>query len=168
MKKMLGAALVALMAAGSANATLLTFTVTGSYSIAWQIDSEPTPSASGNGVAFVIFDVALERTALGIADFYFYNDAKGGGFEIYDYYSDNYLVLTNGPQLYTGPEAAPVFKLGTFDIADSGGAGKYSLNIAETVNAAVPEPATWAMFIGGFGVMGSAMRRRQRVNVSFA
>lgn len=32
----------------------------------------------------------------------------------------------------------------------------------------VPEPATWAMFIGGFGLIGSAMRRRQRVSVTFA
>ena len=34
--------------------------------------------------------------------------------------------------------------------------------------AAVPEPATWAMFIGGFGLIGSAMRRRQKVAVTFA
>jgi len=27
--------------------------------------------------------------------------------------------------------------------------------------AAVPEPATWAMFIGGFGLIGAAMRRRR-------
>ena len=33
--------------------------------------------------------------------------------------------------------------------------------------AAVPEPASWAMFIGGFGLIGSGMRRR-RLNVSFA
>jgi hypothetical protein len=31
----------------------------------------------------------------------------------------------------------------------------------------VPEPATWAMMILGFGVIGAGMRRR-RVNVSFA
>ena len=31
----------------------------------------------------------------------------------------------------------------------------------------VPEPATWAMFIGGFGLIGGAMRRRQKVSVSF-
>lgn len=31
----------------------------------------------------------------------------------------------------------------------------------------VPEPATWAMFIGGFGMIGGAMRRR-RVSVRFA
>ena len=33
--------------------------------------------------------------------------------------------------------------------------------------SAVPEPTSWALFIGGFGLVGSAMRRR-RVSVSFA
>jgi hypothetical protein len=34
--------------------------------------------------------------------------------------------------------------------------------------AGVPEPASWALMIGGFGVVGGAMRRRQRVAVRFA
>lgn len=29
--------------------------------------------------------------------------------------------------------------------------------------AGVPEPATWAMMLGGFGFMGAAMRRRTKV-----
>jgi hypothetical protein len=33
---------------------------------------------------------------------------------------------------------------------------------------AVPEPATWAMMIGGFAIVGASMRRRQAVAVSFA
>jgi hypothetical protein len=34
---------------------------------------------------------------------------------------------------------------------------------------AVPEPATWAMMIGGFGLVGSSMRyRRRKTTVSFA
>lgn len=35
---------------------------------------------------------------------------------------------------------------------------------------AVPEPATWAMLIGGFGMVGGAMRRRRKMttNVSYA
>jgi len=35
------------------------------------------------------------------------------------------------------------------------------------INAGVPEPATWAMMIGGFGIIAGSLRRR-RVKVSFA
>jgi len=34
--------------------------------------------------------------------------------------------------------------------------------------ATVPEPATWAMALMGFGAMGVAMRRRPRTSISFA
>ena len=34
--------------------------------------------------------------------------------------------------------------------------------------AAVPEPSSWAMAIIGFGIIGTAMRKRQRARVSFA
>jgi len=34
--------------------------------------------------------------------------------------------------------------------------------------APVPEPAAWAMLIGGFGFAGMALRRRTQVKVSFA
>ena len=39
-----------------------------------------------------------------------------------------------------------------------------------TPSAAVPEPASWAMMIGGFGIVGGSLRRRRRVsaNVEFA
>jgi hypothetical protein len=33
--------------------------------------------------------------------------------------------------------------------------------------AAVPEPASWALMIGGFGLIGAAMRRRQSVRVTY-
>lgn len=36
------------------------------------------------------------------------------------------------------------------------------------VTSAVPEPATWAMMIFGFGAVGASMRRRRKVAVSFA
>jgi hypothetical protein len=47
-------------------------------------------------------------------------------------------------------------------------ANNLTLAGAATAPAAVPEPATWAMFIGGFGLIGSTMRRRQRTTVRFA
>lgn len=37
----------------------------------------------------------------------------------------------------------------------------------QAVPGAVPEPASWAMMIGGFGMVGGAMRRR-RANIAFA
>lgn len=47
-----------------------------------------------------------------------------------------------------------------------------SVNAGDTVvfniAAAVPEPANWAMMITGFGLAGTALRRRRRVNVAFA
>jgi hypothetical protein len=30
----------------------------------------------------------------------------------------------------------------------------------DNLNAGVPEPASWAMMVGGFGLVGGAMRRR--------
>ena len=35
-------------------------------------------------------------------------------------------------------------------------------------SSAAPEPASWAMMIGGFGMVGGALRRRSRTTVSFA
>ncbi|MBS0362944.1 MAG: PEPxxWA-CTERM sorting domain-containing protein [Proteobacteria bacterium] len=35
-------------------------------------------------------------------------------------------------------------------------------NISEAVVAAVPEPATWALMLLGFGGLGATLRRRRR------
>lgn len=42
--------------------------------------------------------------------------------------------------------------------------GSYQLNVSldNAVTGAVPEPATWAMMLLGFGGMGVALRRRKR------
>jgi len=37
-----------------------------------------------------------------------------------------------------------------------------------STGVAVPEPATWAMMLGGFGVLGAAARRRQRTAITCA
>jgi hypothetical protein len=39
--------------------------------------------------------------------------------------------------------------------------------IRRGIGGAVPEPTTWAMLLAGFGIVGGAMRRRQRTSVSF-
>ena len=36
-----------------------------------------------------------------------------------------------------------------------------SSNLTISINGGVPEPTTWALMIGGFGMVGAAMRRRK-------
>jgi hypothetical protein len=55
----------------------------------------------------------------------------------------------------------------------NGGNGSFggSLSFTPATVAAIPEPATWAMMLGGFGMVGGAMRarrRKERVTVSYA
>jgi len=48
------------------------------------------------------------------------------------------------------------------------GSGSYGTALdGITVTSAVPEPASWAMMIGGFGIAGGAMRRRTRSTLAF-
>ena len=42
-----------------------------------------------------------------------------------------------------------------------------SAQIYSELRNAIPEPASWAMMLGGFGLIGAAMRRRQRTVVRF-
>jgi uncharacterized protein YjiK len=46
------------------------------------------------------------------------------------------------------------------------GSGSTSGLVVLSRAAAVPEPATWAMFIGGFGLIGAGMRRQRKAGVS--
>jgi hypothetical protein len=73
--------------------------------------------------------------------------------------------------------AAADLSLVTFSAYDTNGTnedyfGRYSVGQVTSLQViedapAVPEPASWAMMVGGFGLIGGAMRRR-RVSVSFA
>ena len=53
--------------------------------------------------------------------------------------------------------------LNTLDFAVTNGSGSTGLRVEMTGRAAnaVPEPASWALMIAGFGLTGSAMRRRR-------
>ncbi len=99
------------------------------------------------------FDFASSNYAL------FQNPYAGSGQNFYCFagsvcgtfdHAENLLVGSDYSQVETNARS------GVQVVATAGGG-----------TAAVPEPASWAMFIGGFGLVGSAMRRRQRTNVSF-
>lgn len=65
---------------------------------------------------------------------------------------------------------------GVFTIVATGGEKFTGLTFSSSANSfevdnlavGVPEPAAWAMMLGGFGVLGGALRRRRRSNVVFA
>lgn len=80
----------------------------------------------------------------------------------------NVQFVSSGP-LFTGPTGSPTFLEGTFQLFNVAG-GRAELRVT-SIRAAVPEPATWAMMIGGFGMVGGAMRsarRKQTVSVRYA
>lgn len=63
------------------------------------------------------------------------------------------------------------FAFDTFRITNVTGTRFYADNLrfgSVSIGGAVPEPATWALFILGFGVVGGTMRARRRVSVSYA
>lgn len=47
------------------------------------------------------------------------------------------------------------------------GAPFLGISVRPEIPAAVPEPSAWAMLIGGIGLIGGTMRRRQKVSVAF-
>ena len=82
---------------------------------------------------------------------------------------DNFLGLrvTSGGQNYYGFAYTTDSVLNSYGfetIADT------AITATTAIPAAVPEPATWLMMIGGFGLVGGAMRRRSKVRttVSYA
>lgn len=146
---------------GVANAALYQFNLTGDYTAQWKLDSNVTPDIFEDGVGFAVFDVeGFPDAIFSVADVYFFSAANGGGLLIEDFYLGLPLLISDGPQLYTGTEDNPVFKLGTFALTEYQGSGSYTLNISNI--SAVPEPATYGMLLAGLGLMGATLRRRRQ------
>lgn len=70
--------------------------------------------------------------------------------------------------IMTGEDLAAFDAIG-WNLANGVGGADYVVSTRSLI-VAVPEPATWAMMIAGFGLAGAAMRRRRRISaaVSFA
>lgn len=92
--------------------------------------------------------------------------AGGNGGFSYDADFSQYFV---GTQLYTGSESSPTFKLGSFNLTAFTNPSVTGTLTISNPTSGVPEPATWAMMLLGFGAVGGAMRRRrQKITVSYA
>jgi len=89
----------------------------------------------------------------------------------------NGQVVWDAPQVFSfgnGGQFQIALNDATFNEGAFWGLGNVGAQISGTFTLlndstpAVPEPATWAMLIAGFGLVGAAMRRRQKVNVTYA
>lgn len=68
--------------------------------------------------------------------------------------------LTQGFQLkFTGASFSPAGAAG-------GSSTMLQVKVGSSPISAVPEPGTWALMIGGFGLVGGALRRRRRAAVA--
>jgi hypothetical protein len=75
----------------------------------------------------------------------------------------DYLV-TGGTGKFAGATGSFV-AIGTLELAS--GLNINTQTLSGTIDApAVPEPASWAMLIAGFGLTGAAMRQRRRASVT--
>ena len=146
----------------------LLFELTGGLNAQFQLDSSPTPDLAFGGYFFVVNGVAgLPGTTAGFGDLGFYHIDAGGGLVAFDAGTDDLLFGLEGPQLYAGPEITPMFMPGIFALIDSATGSEVTLTIS-SISGAIPEPASWALMIGGFALTGAALRGRARLRARAA
>lgn len=158
-------ALACVWLSSPASATqLVRFSFTGDVSAEWTLSQSPTPDF------FVVTISRFDDVPVVLAGqeevmtVFFQTANRSGGFRLNR--SSGIIVSASGDQLFTGDTSAPTFKLGSFKMTGSEFGSR--LGTGTLTITAVPEPVTWAMMIGGFGLIGAASRRRTRTNVTFA
>lgn len=180
-----GAALCAALATSPANAAELLFK--------WQWDGTSLRAiTTQDGIVIQNSNVGTQYTSgYGLWNGQNLTNSFSAAFNFYDV--SNALVFTYAP---SGTAGSSIFNIpilnavngpltplagGTSLTASStvqnlltfkAGADNYTLQFQSLVGpvAAVPEPATWAMMLAGFGMIGFSLRRRrkQAVRVSYA
>ncbi len=88
-------------------------------------------------------------------------------FDDYEFGGNNLTAFSG----FNGLDPNAVWSLESFDVFadDTGGlSGGWSLILTTSDVGAVPEPATWAMMIGGFGLVGASLRRMRKARPALA
>lgn len=160
-----GSAALAALAAAPASAALLNFDFTGGYSASFQLDSDIQPTRyDDHGAAYDDISGTFGGKTYTSNIFSIFQSSDGGGVAIYLKGGEPTLADMSGDQVFSGSLAAPKFNLGVFNLTENTAGKAVTLTIS-----AVPEPATWALMMVGFGmVAGAARYRRRNTSVRFA
>ena len=123
------------------NSTMERAIGSGTYELSFYYSPRPGIPMSSNGIDVLVNGVSIFNVT-----------GDGGG-------NTGWVLQTVNFSL-AGPGTLRFAAVGTSDSL-----GGYIENVTLT---AVPEPATWAMMIGGMGLVGTAMRRRSRMVTKLA
>lgn len=126
---------------------IIQFTATGRTQIDVIKSGDSGPVLS---FGFRIPDIRESATLLDIATV---NNSYASN---YNYYRNNYELTPSG--------AIERVRARTFDDAPP----RLGLVVSQTAQTVLPEPASWAMMIVGFGLAGFLLRRRAKTGVRFA
>lgn len=150
-----------------ANATLLSFVLTGTDNATFKLNSNPAPNgqaAIGLGDGNNPYFSLVEGTFNGAPQIFeyvtFYGSDAFGGFSAGLQPGDdgtNYFDIFAGGVIFGGTAAAPTFAPGVFSFVDGSGTIYDTLTIT-----GVPELSTWAMMMLGFVAVGLVAPRRKR------
>lgn len=169
-----GTAALTILAAAPASAALLNFKITNGANL---IDSFDLDSDAGiqNSIAnYVFFDISnslkgnnaayFGNAAAEYGTFNFGIGTKRDGQDSVEYWFDD--AFTAAKPLYTG---GLTLNITAADLATPGGYVVPTASGNVVTISAVPEPATWALMLLGFGmVAGAARYRRRHISVRFA
>jgi hypothetical protein len=162
MRKLFALALgmLLLMAAAPAAAQSYFFTLTDSSGTQVASFTVNTSPDGNDASSFFYYQPSVSYGGPPVEYLVFYTEGAGGGFAFFDSGGEATVNL-GGSQVFGGTTSSPTFQSGSsYELYGTvnGVEGSYTLSIT----AAVPEPGTWLMMILGFGVVGVALRRKQR------
>ena len=159
---LISAAIAAAIPATAAEAALYTFNLTGSRTASFTLDS--TKPSSFTTLQSQFSNVAGTYSGVpGMADVSFGIVPTVSAVDVVNMTLG--FSQFSGPQLFTGPTSNPVFNIGTFALS-SIVAGNSTLTIAAAPVGGVPEPASWALMLTGFALVGGTMRRRAAISTA--